>query len=101
MHCVLYFTEMPNMGKNLANFGNLLKLFVCVLGGGLRVKIGHHKIGECAKIKQNWIWGRWRVEKTQKTSDIIYVHSLILFLIRGSDELSSIFKFNSIYHRGT
>ena len=45
-------------------------------GGGLRVKIGHHKIGACAEIGQNRIRGGWGVKKTQKTSDIIYVRSL-------------------------
>ena len=47
--------------------------------GGLRVKIGHHKIGACAEIGQNRIRGGWGVKKSQKTSDIIYVRSLILF----------------------
>ena len=46
--------------------------------GGLRVKIGHHKIGACAEIGQNRIRGGWGVKKSQKTSDIIYVRSLIL-----------------------
>ena len=45
--------------------------------GGLRVKIGHHKIGACAEKGQNRIWGGWGVKKSQKTSDIIYVRSLI------------------------
>ena len=45
-------------------------------GGGLRVKIGHHKIGACAEIGQNRIRGGWGVKKSQKTSDIIYVRSL-------------------------
>ena len=44
--------------------------------GGLRVKIGHHKIGACAEIGQNRIRGGWGVKKSQKTSDIIYVRSL-------------------------
>ena len=45
-------------------------------GKGLRVKIGHHKIGACAEIGQNRIRGGWGVKKTQKTSDIIHVRSL-------------------------
>ena len=28
-----------------------------LVGGGLRVKIGHHKIGACAEIGQNRIGG--------------------------------------------
>ena len=44
--------------------------------GGLRGKIGHHKIGASAEIGQNRIRGGWGVKKTQKTSDIIYVRSL-------------------------
>ena len=44
----------------------------------LRVKIGHHKIGACAELGQNRIRGGWGVKKTQKTSDIISVRSLIL-----------------------
>ena len=39
--------------------------------GGLRGKIGHHKIGACAEIGQNRIRGGWGVKKSQKTSDII------------------------------
>ena len=49
------------------------------VGGGLRGKIGHHKIGASAEIGQNRIRGGWGVKKTQKTSDIIYVRSLRLF----------------------
>ena len=67
----------------MANFGNLLiktYLYVYKLlveeGGGLRVKIGHHKIGACAEIGQNRMRGGWGVKKSQKTSDIIYARSL-------------------------
>ena len=63
--------------KKVANFGNL---HICIQknrrGGGLRVKIGHHKIGAYAEMGQNRIRGGWGVKKTQKTSDIIYVRSL-------------------------
>ena len=45
-------------------------------GGGLGVKIEHHKIGVLAEIGQNRIRGGWGVKKTQKTSDINYVRSL-------------------------
>ena len=41
------------------------------------VKIGHHKKGAWAEIGQNRIRGGWGVKKTQKTSDIIYVRSLM------------------------
>ena len=66
----------------MANFGTSYNIYVYVykvLGvrGGLRGKIGHHKIGACAEIGQNWIWGGWGVKKIQKTSDIIYVCSLM------------------------
>ena len=47
-------------------------------GGGLRVKIGHHKIGACAEKGQNRIRGGWGVKNCQKSSDIIYVRSLIV-----------------------
>ena len=50
-------------------------------GGGLRDKIGHHKIGACAEIGQNRIRGGWGGQKTQKTSDIIYVRSPISHMI--------------------
>ena len=50
-------------------------------GGGLRVKIGHHKIGAYAEMGQNRIRGGWGVKKIQKTSDIIYVCSLMLGLV--------------------
>ena len=46
----------------------------------LRVKIGHHKIGAWAEIRQNRIWGGWGV-KTQKTSDIINGCSLRVFFM--------------------
>ena len=70
--------------KKLGNFGNLaykiyLYLYKLLGGGGrggLRVEIGHHKIGSCVEIGQNRIRGGWGVKKTQKTSDIIYVRSL-------------------------
>ena len=44
-------------------------------GGGLRDKIGHHKIGACAEIGQNWIIGGWGVKKTQKKcrTSLMYV----------------------------
>ena len=51
-------------------------MYQSLRGGGLRVKIGHHKIGACAEIGQNRIRGGWGVKKSQKTSDIIYVRSL-------------------------
>ena len=61
----------------MANFGNLLlHILLRMGGGGLRVKIGHHKIGACAEIGHNRIRGGWGVKKPQKTSDIIYVRSL-------------------------
>ena len=67
----------------MANFGNL---HICIQknrrGGGLRVKIGHHKIGAYAEMGQNRIRGGWGVKKIQKTSDIIYVCSLMLGLVR-------------------
>ena len=34
--------------------------------GGLRVRIGHHKIGACAEIGQNWTRGGWGVKKHKK-----------------------------------
>ena len=37
------------------------------VGGGLRGKIGHHKIGASAEIGQNRMRGGWGVKKTQKT----------------------------------
>ena len=40
-------------------------------------EIGYHKIGMSAQIRQNRIRGGWGVQKLQKTSDIIYVRSLI------------------------
>ena len=46
-------------------------------GGGLRVKIGHHKIGACAEIGQNRIRGGWGVKNLRKSSDIIYARSLV------------------------
>ena len=49
-------------------------------GGGLRVKIGHHKIGAWAEIGQNRIRGGWGVKNGRKSSDIIYVRSLSLIL---------------------
>ena len=45
-------------------------------GGGLRGKIGHHKMGACAEIGQNRIRGGWGGQKTQKKADIVYVRSL-------------------------
>ena len=44
---------------------------------GQKVKIGRHKKGAWTEIGQNRIRGGWGVKKTQKTSDIIYVRSLI------------------------
>ena len=62
-------------------------------GGGLRDKIGHHKIGACAEIGQNRIRGGWGVKKIQKTSDIIYVCSLIrLNLPMDCDRMQSKIK---------
>ena len=58
----------------LKKFENLIN----VLSFYLKDKIGHHKIGACAKIGQNRIRGGWGVKKSQKKSDIIYVRSLIV-----------------------
>ena len=64
-------------------------------GGGLRVKIGHHKTGTCAEIGQNRIRGGWGVKKSHKTSDIIYVRSLIKIISRA-EKIGQIFKKLSI-----
>ena len=48
--------------------------------GDLRVKIGHHKIGACSEIGQNRIRGGWGVKKRLKSSDIIYVRSLMAWV---------------------
>ena len=34
--------------------------------GGVRVKIGNHRIGALAEIGQNWIWGDGEVKKLKK-----------------------------------
>ena len=67
--------------------------------GGLRVKIGHHKIGACAEIGQNRIRGEWGVKKTQKTSDIIYVRSHMYFTgcLQICSDQSTILQC-SVYH---
>ena len=39
--------------------------------------MGHHKIGVCAEIGQYGLRGGWGAKKPLKTSDIIYVRSLI------------------------
>ena len=31
--------------------------YINQIGGGLKVKIGHHIIGACAEMGQNWIRG--------------------------------------------
>ena len=43
--------------------------------------MGHHKIGACVEIGQNRIRGGWGVKITQKTSDIIYVRSLMSIVL--------------------
>ena len=48
-------------------------------GGGLRVKIGRHIIGAWAEMGQNGIRGGWGVKNRRKSSDIIYVRSLVLW----------------------
>ena len=45
----------------------------------MRDKIGHHKIGADAEMGQKRIRGGGGVKKIQKTSDIIYVCSLMCF----------------------
>ena len=51
----------------MANFGNL---HICIQknrrGGGLRVKIGHHKIGAYAEMGQNRIRGDGGSKKRKK-----------------------------------
>ena len=80
----MYFLLPIRFGNKILIFEDtyiiFLPIHVCMYesfrGGGLRVKIGHHKIGACAEIGQNRIRGGWGVKKSQKTSDIIYVRSL-------------------------
>ena len=45
--------------------------------GGLRVKIGHHKIGVCAEMGQNRIRGGWGGQKNAKN----FEHHLCTFAI--------------------
>ena len=44
---------LQKMGKKLQILETSYKIYLYIIKGGLRVKIGHHKIGACAKIGQN------------------------------------------------
>ena len=54
--------------------------------GGLWVKIGHHKIGACAEIGQNWIRGGWGWKKhIERRTSFMYVPLYNIQLPRRKD----------------
>ena len=86
--------------KKLGNFGNLaykiyLYLYKLLGGGGrggLRVEIGHHKIGSCVEIGQNRIRGGMGGQKNTKNVG----HHLCTFPYANQTE--SLLCFNGPLH---
>ena len=63
---------MTNFGNLLYNLFEYKVIMGLVVGGvGLRVKIGHHKLGYELKYDKIGFEGVGGVKKTQKTSDVI------------------------------